>query len=460
MPAPAPVQSQLPRRVLIAVYLVATCLSLLLFWRSQAGGDQLNLLARGWLLATQGELVPYGNPTSGGGVSPGPMTSLVMGLPLLLWSDARAPIVLSLLSHFLALLLLDRLVAGCWGREARLCFALLYGLSPLRLFLSGVLWNPSWLLLAGAVHAWTAYRQRSQGRAFDSFLHVVTVGLAAQLHLSVVILGAASVLLWWRKAIKVHWGGAIAGALVTGLSLVPYLLVLDEPRVEVPANGGFLGRGLLLVYPLAHGVWNGLRAAALSLPTRLAHFDFTEVAGPRVDALLTPLALFLAKIVAPLTLVVALVAIVRFLKRRKGRVTSRSGDAPLSDRRWLNGYALCCFIAALAVYGLSPTTPMWWQGVVLLHALVLPVTALGAALLRSRMRRRARQVAVAWAALAVLLGLAMAFGGPHFRCGGRNAVNLTLAESYPMLEELGLEQRCPYPIEAGGWYPDLFPPEQ
>ena len=50
--------------------------------RSQVGGDQLNLLARGWLLAARGQFIPYGNPLSTGGKAPGGITSLLVGLPL------------------------------------------------------------------------------------------------------------------------------------------------------------------------------------------------------------------------------------------------------------------------------------------------------------------------------------------------------------------------------------------
>ncbi len=452
-------ESRASRRLVALIFLVSTLLSLTFLVRSQAGGDQLNLLARGWLLATRGELVPYGNPASGGGVSPGPMTSIVVGLPLLVWQDARAPIILVLLFHLASFILLDRLVARCWGHQARLCFALLYGLSPLRLYLSGLLWNPSYLMLAAAIHAWTAYRQREKGRPGDSFLHVLSLGLAAQLHLSAALLGAASVLLWWRGAMKVHWRGAALGVAATALTLIPYFSALGADRVALPAKDGFLGRGLLYVYPLAHGLWNGIREASLSLPARITPFDFSAPVGGQGDALLTPIAGFLARGLGPLTLVLALVAAWRFGRhlRRAGRLRLRRFE--LRDRGWLEDYALCCLAGAVVLFCAAPTTPMWWQGMVMVHVFVLPATRFGALCLRSPFRLRARRIAAAWATLAVLLGLALAFGSPYFRCGGRKSANLALEERYPMLRELGMEQRCPYPIVAGAWYPDLFPPK-
>lgn len=453
-----PFKTGLIRRGPVALFALGSCLSLLLLARSQTGGDQLNLLARGWLLASHGELVPYGNPTSGGGVSPGPMTSVVVALPLFVWMNARAPAVLILLTHVFALFLLDRLVARAWGGAARLAFALLYGLSPLRLALSALLWNPSYLFLAGALHAVTAYRQRHEARAFDSFVHALILGLAVQLHLSAVILGVASALLVWRSAMKVNWGGAIAGASVAAATLVPYLQVLVGPGLDLPAREGFLGRGLLLFYPLVHGVWNQVRLAALSLPAKLTLFDFTALLGPSGDAVLTPVALGLARWIAPATLLLALCAFWRWIERRRRGHALRPGAPSRSSRNWLHGYAVSCFAGALVSFALAPTTPMWWQGVVILHAAVLPATDQFALWLRSRHRARARRVLLSWAAVSVVLTLLMAFGSPPFRCGGRDGVNLTLAEHYPMLDELGLERQCPFPIERGGWWPDLFPP--
>jgi hypothetical protein len=438
------------------VLLLSIGLGLTFLWRSQVGGDQLNLLARGWLWATRGELVPYGNPASGGGASPGSVTSVVVGLPLFLWLDARSPILLVLLSQIVAFLLLDRLVAQCWGRPARLCFALLYGLSPLRLALSGLLWNPCYLFFVAALHAWTSFRQRERPRAVDTFVQVFVLGLAVQLHLSAAMLCLASVLLWWRGTLRVHWGGAAAGVAATFLTLVPYLEALAGGRIEVPANTGFLGRGLLYVYPLAHGLSNSLRAASLSLPSKLTRFDFTGIAGASGDAVLVPLVFLLAKLLAPLTLVASLVAAVRFGRRirRSGRLWQR-GPAP-NERVWLTDYALCCFAAALVLFCAAPTTPMWWQSVVLMHALVLPLTWLGALAWRSRQRWQARSLALAWAGLSALLAVALAFGAPPFRCGGRSPVNMALAEPYPMLDELGIQERCPFPIFPDTWVPDLF----
>ena len=109
----------------------------------------------------------------------------------------------------------------------------------------------------------------------------------------------------------------------------------------------------------------------------------------------------------------------------------------------------------------APTTIMWWQGVPLLHAVVLPVALWGDALARLRRARRwARRVAVtgwAWGATAVALTLLMAFGGRRFRCGGEDCIVIPLRHDHPMLHDLRITESCPPPIVPGGWWPDVLP---
>ncbi|MCB1009747.1 MAG: hypothetical protein KDB94_12755, partial [Acidobacteria bacterium] len=76
------------RRLLVVAGLL---LSAWMVSRAELGGDQLNLLSRGWLWAAQGELVPYGNPLSSGGNGPGAVTTVLVGAPLFVWMDPRAP---------------------------------------------------------------------------------------------------------------------------------------------------------------------------------------------------------------------------------------------------------------------------------------------------------------------------------------------------------------------------------
>lgn len=106
---------------------------------SLPAGDQLNLLARGWLLAVRGDLVPWGNPMSFGGLAPGALTSWLVGLPLTVWLDHRAPGALIWLFHLLAIVLLDRSLRPVLTPLERAVFAVLFVLNPWRVQAAAVL---------------------------------------------------------------------------------------------------------------------------------------------------------------------------------------------------------------------------------------------------------------------------------------------------------------------------------
>ncbi|HXT20925.1 MAG TPA: hypothetical protein VN923_09260, partial [Thermoanaerobaculia bacterium] len=254
MPSPAAD----PRRrrfdpVVAAVFVLGLLLSLLLALRSQVGGDQLNLLARGWLLLARGEWLPYGNPSSSGGAVPGGVTALLVAAPMAVWRHHRAAVLGLLLTQVLAFALLD-----CWLREAlprrqRRLFAVVYWLGPWRLLLSGFLWNPGYLLLVGAVHAWSAWRQRRAAALWPSFALALALGLGFQVHPSVTLLGAATLLLVLTGHVRLRWSAVAAGLAVAAAVLVPWALAVAREPALLPVSEGFPFRGLLLVFPLVRG---------------------------------------------------------------------------------------------------------------------------------------------------------------------------------------------------------------
>jgi hypothetical protein len=457
--APPAITCNRLRRLLFAIGLA---LSAWMVARSQIGGDQLNLLARGWLLIEQGQWVPYGNPTSSGGAQPGGLTSLLVALPLLLWRDHRAASALVLLMHVGGYLLLDRTLARALTPWGRVLFAVCYWLNPWRLYHSAFLWNPNWLFLPAAVHLWSAWAQRAEARFGASFAHVLALGLAIQLHASFVLLLFASAFLLLRRRMRLHWPGAVLAGAVSAAALVPWALSAAGDAGSLPVQEGFLGRGLLLVQPMLKGLLYWPRYASLSLSKRVASFDFAPALGSAVDAWLDPLVSGLTVLLG-VTLLVPLAANWRLLRRRwrafrGGLRHVAAGPAPAASARgWVASYARCCFAAAVVTFALAPTTIMMWQGFLVLHAAVLPVVLWGEALARSRRGRVAVAAAGVWAAVSVVWLALMAVGSPHYRNGGEEPLQLTLRHDHPMLRELGIQETAPMPIRPDGWWPDVLP---
>ncbi len=446
-------------RIVRVLFAVGLLFSLAMVWRSQVGGDQLNLLARGWRLYNDGVFIPYGNPMSTGGKAPGGITTLLVGLPLFAWPDHRAATLVVLLFHVLAYLLLDRTLRPHLTPAERVGLALLYWLNPWRVYFSGFLWNPNFLFLMGALHLWSAMAQRAAPRFLPSFVHAAALALAFQIHASFLLLAVASLLLWWRGAFRVHWGGLFLGGALAALPLIPWLIDLQRnPAILTEASKGFLGRGFVLVFPLVRGLFYWFRYASLAVAGRAVTFDFTGVLGahPGLDRGLT----LLAQIVPAVTILLPLWAGRRLWRKARGLLRRRL-DPGLSPRTWLKGYALYGFLACFVVFGLSPTTTMMWQGLILLHAAILPPLLSLGPLWRTRFAPRWALAAKLYLGAELFLLAAMTFGAPQYRCQGHEAgseYSFPLRSDHPMLHALHIHATCPWPTSGGTWFPDVLEP--
>lgn len=449
-------------RAVWTFFALGLALSLWMVARSQVAGDQLNLLARGWLLAEEGRWISYGNPMSTGGKAPGGITSVLVGLPLFLWKDHRAPTLVVLLFHVLAYLLLDGTLKRILSPRERVLLALLYWLNPWRLYFSAFLWNPNYLFLFGAIHLWSCLVQRERPQFWPSFLHGVGLALAFQIHASFLLIFVASVLLWLRGYFKPHWIGGFLGGVLAALPLIPWAFdLMKTPEIVTEADKGFLGRGLVLVFPLLRGLLYWLRYASLALSEKLTLFDFSDLLG-EPDLWLGPGLTAVLRVVLSLTLLLPLLANV-WLWRRNRRRWRRRLPAAASDRVWLQGYAIWSSVAAALVFALSPTTIMMWQALILLHAAILPVVLWAGALARTHRRPRVEKGMRIYAGAEIVLLVLLALGSPQYRCQGhdpqgRDSFFFPLRSDHPMFHELGIQQTCPWPLNRpGGWWPDVLP---
>jgi hypothetical protein len=452
--------AQASRRVWI-YFAFGLLVSLLALARGQVGGDQLNLLARGWALAADGHWISYGNPMSTGGKAPGGITSLLVGLPLFIWRDYRAPVVVILLFHVLAYLLLDRTLKRILSPRERVFLAVLYWLNPWRLYFSGFLWNPNYLFLFGALHLTTSLAQRDRPRFWQSFLHVLALGVAFQIHASFLLLAVASALLWWRRYLRVHWTGAILGGLLAAIPLVPWVIdLIHSPAILTDADKGFLGRGLVYVFPLLRGLVFWLRYSSLTLSGKMAAFDFGDFLDPALGASLGLWVSRILTVLLPLSMLLPLGGNL-WLWRKAGRRWKRPLPPEATDRAWLKGYALWNFVAAVIVFSLSPTTIMMWQGLILLQAAIIPLLLWAGALSRTRHAPRVQTVARIYTAAAMAVLVILPLGSLHYRCvghDGSDSFGLPLRSDHPMLHELGIQKTCPLPLNRpDGWWPDVLP---
>jgi len=423
-----------------ALTAIGLAVSVLMVWRSQAGMDQYYLLVRGWVLVSDGWLVPFGNHMSAGGFQPGPATSLFVGLPLFLWEDHRAINLSILLTHLVAYWLLDRSLRDVLGARGRLLLCLFYWFNPWRIYFSAHLWNPNWLFLFGALHLWTATRMRRKPRFGYTLLHVFAIGVAFELHASFLILALATGLLYWRGYIRLHWPAAVAGGILALLPMIPWVYaVLDHPEI-MPAREGFMGWGLVTVHPMLRGIGYWLRYPMMHYSQQTVQFDFTPALNQRWDAVLTPIYTALTVVVGPLTLLVSATANI-WMWRRKPELRFARFPAEGSGREWVLGYVRWVFVASLISFALSPSTIMMWHALIAMHAAVLPVVFWVEQRWRTRQTSRNRLAVVVYSMLLFVVMIGMAFGSPLYRKGGREVSLIRVRESHPMFERLGMLER-------------------
>lgn len=453
------IQTRGERRWRTVVFLLGLALSAAMLVRSQVRGDQLNMLARGWLLADKGRWVPYGVHTSAGGNSPGGLASLLVGLPLCIWRDYRAPVVPILLSHIVAYLLLDYLVKETLGLPHRLVFAVVYWLNPWRLYFSAHLANTNYLFFFGALHAWTSYRLRSQRRFWDSFFHVIAITLPFQLHSSAFVLPVVSGLLLYRRALKLDAVAATCAAVLIAASLVPWLFAAIRNPAILPVGEGFPLRGLIFVFPFLRGILYWLRYASLAVCDKMIRFDFPAPAGSRFGALVAFILPWLTEAVADVSVIPA-VAATLWLWRRVRKRNARGAPYRSSGRLWLEEYVACTFVGAAISCALSPTTFMFWQGLIFFHAAVLPLVLWVTLVLRSRLAPQVRTAARVWAVLAILLALAITLRSPMYRSAGPEEASAYRVADHPMLHDLDIGADQSIVIDPGfvSNLPDLFWP--
>ena len=457
-PAGSPAPRRRERRLIVAVVLLGLAVSVVMAMRSQLSGDQLNMLARGWLLAERGTWVQYGLTTSANGKAPGGLTSLLAGVPLMVWRDYRAPVVALLVAHLLAYLLLDGTLRRVLRPQERLLFAVLYWLNPWRLVHSAFLWNSNWMFVFGAVHLWTAFGLRRRSGFVLSLLHVLVLAAALQTHAAFVILVVASALLVWRGFIRPNWAGVAAGALLGALSLVPWALAMIGHPSLLPGGKGFPFRGLILVFPLARGLLFWLRYPSLSYGGTMDELDFSALLGSP-DTVLGPALQLLLLAIGVVSVLLPLRANAWMWRSNRRRALLRPGPAT-SDRVWLHGVVAWTFVAAVISYAVSPTTIMAWQGFSIMYAAVLPVVLFLGVLGRTRFAPRVRRLACALAAAFLLVLAAMTFGAPMFRRGGREAFTIGVRRDHPMYAELGIFAHTSVRLDPTfPWEPDVFLPD-
>jgi hypothetical protein len=370
---------------LAAIFAAGLLLQLVMSVRSGFHGDQAHLLALGLRLVDGGPLEPWTRIMQGIG-NHGALMQVLVGVPLAIVEDHRAPLIVNVLFHVVGFFLLASVMRRAVGDRTALVYLALLWLSPWRVYHSSFLWEPNYLLLPAAMHLAACWAARERATFGSSMMLAASVVIALQLHNSFLILALMTIALAVNRAIRLHWPGLVAGVVVAGLPLV--LTVRAFLEGTVPPAGeldGFIGKGFVTVLPMLKGFIYWVRLGSLDVGVPLSQTVFIEEGIGRHGAwTVIAYALWAVGVV---TIGIAIRASWWYLAplwrqwraRRKQAGTGtletpREQEPPRQEGwLWLRRYAVAALVAIVVSAGLSPITLQGWMVVIALHAAVLPV---------------------------------------------------------------------------------------
>lgn len=360
------------RRFYIYLALLLALGTLFQVWlASRAGihGDQYVFLDMALDFHESGVIKPVSKAMSGGGSIPGGFLQLLVGLPLKVWYDYRAPAIVLVAFHLFAGLLAALTVRGAVGEGPALVFTVLWWLSPWRVYHSAFLWEPNYLFLPAAIHLWACCRLSHSKGALASIVLAATLVLTFQIHGSFLYLVVFTAVLLMRRAMKLQWEGVLLGAVIGSLTLVPTAAAFFRGTLASPApTGSFPGYGLVKVVPLLRGISYWFRLASLDLGRRIRGVVFldSEWLDTQSAGWLLKWATLLTAALAAASILVVLYASWRWFR----------GKTPVEGEGagWLHTYVSSAMISLVIVSALSPVTIQGWHVVIVLPAACLPVT--------------------------------------------------------------------------------------
>ncbi len=374
-----------------ALLALGALLQIWLWLRSWIYFDQILLVQLGVEWTNQHTLLPFAKAVSGAGVIPGALLQLLVGLPLDVWYDLRSPSLLLGALQVAAGVLLWRTVARHYGETAATLFVAVYWLGPWRLYHSGFLWEPTYLLLPAALHFWASLAQAESASRGASFTLGAVAIASIQLHPSGAVLALATLLLWARRKHHLHLPSTAAGAVLASVTLWPTAAALVTGALpRVLPQSSFTDLGIVRVHPLLKDLGYWLRLGSLDVGRRLR-----QIERPDLDVAIAVLVAL-----AALSVVVAAIANVAFVRARPRSPAQAAGRS----------YLLAVLVAHLAFVGVSSVTPQGWHMLVALHAASLPV-ALFLAPALTRAPRWAR--ATLWLFLLTRLPIVVLLGLGH-----------------------------------------------
>ncbi len=338
-------------------------------------GDQMQMISKGYHAAMNHEFIPFGNEASTVGNVPGTLSSLLVGLPLIIKLDPMSPVYLLIFLRTAgALLFLDALRQLRFPSRVVVAGFAIYALNPWYMY-DFLLYNPSYLSFGAALFLNMLVRLRSsveiskRCRFWLSFILTMAAGFCLQLHYSWPVLVVMAAVLLIRRDIKISYAGVLAAAGIIVISLIPYFIeVLNNEAIRTNdaeyTKERYFGYGAVHVYPLLKALLYWLRFGSL-LVTQKALIDELPSYLPFYFEIAKYLWIVITQIIGVLTLIVSVIANYKVL------VSLRHTED--QSIRFMRGVVISSLIALIAAAAAATLVLNYWQIIILFPFALLPV---------------------------------------------------------------------------------------
>ncbi len=350
------------KKYIIILFVLGFLLHLLLSFNYVAGGDQVNMLVVGNKFAQSGQLTGIGKWTGGSGSNIGPFLEIAVGIPLMIWHNFRAPMILIVILNLLTYFILANEFKKMFRLEGVLIFTIIYWLSPIRIYNSGFLWEPAYLFFFSALHFVSAVKLRKNKSIAYTIIHILSIIFAFQIHNSALILLFASMFLTVFKKIKLNIYGIIYALVIGLITYIPTINTFMTAKLTpMKESTGYLGRGFVEVLPLLKGVFYWLKLSAFDV--------FSELKD-------TDLPIFIIYFLQTLSILSVIIGIIsnwfyyrgKFIKKYHSEYKKLS-----SDDKWIMSLTLSYALGLILSSGLSPIYLQAWMVIITLPVSMFPL---------------------------------------------------------------------------------------
>ncbi len=364
------------------VFSIGLIFSMLFFVTQMLHFDNGQIFDKVLKVLLEGVWTHHGNAGTGVGFVPGTFLTALATIPMMLWFSPYSAALVIILTHIIAYFLLRNIVKNISVALVPI-LVLIFWLNPWRVE-QAELYNPAYLFIFGALHFWTSIKMQKKDWKI-TFLHVLSVGFCAQVHYSAIILAFASLLLFYKGRLRVHWWGFFAAVIFVVCSLIPWVLeTINQPQYGVKLSDTakssvFFGRNALLVYPVLKAVLYWIRFGS----TYYARHIFSEIRFDWISS--SYLQTLISWVYHSFKYLLALITVfwsARWMYQNLRRQWSAFHLKPEKNIGFLNlqdqviDYGFYLFLAMLLAAGLSPVEFNHWHFVVC-FPYVSVLTALG-----------------------------------------------------------------------------------